>query len=163
MESTVYCFRADQPLARIRRSSHLQIAGQERFRLRAGLERSKRKKDEAMKSARAQKRIKTKSEDLDYLADFTKLLDTSTISSITGDDGNGVTLGVSVTPSGITISNEVVNNAEVTKDSLTVAANKGVQFAAKGGREGVEYDVSIKVRTSDGETRELICPIEILQ
>lgn len=104
--------------------------------------------------------VKLSSEDVDYIADFTDILDTDTITSISGSDVNGVTLGVNY-PSGLTQTTAPAIYAGGTVEGRTIAANKAVTFGVYGGTAGTIYEVIVTVRTTNGMTRQLVCRIEV--
>ena len=98
--------------------------------------------------------------DRDYIADFTDILDGATLSSVSGSDPNGVALGATVAPAGLTVENVQINTGSNTTDGHTTPANQGCEFSARGGVAGRLYEVTILARTSDGATVGLICPIQ---
>lgn len=105
-------------------------------------------------------RVKTPKEDIDYVADFTDILDGATITSITGNDPNAIALGVTV-PAGLTEVGTASIFAGGTVDGRVIAASQAVQFGIFGGTSGETFEIPIVVRTSDGNTRELICRIAV--
>ena len=104
-------------------------------------------------------RTKTPSEDIDYVADFTDILDGATINSITGNDPHGTELGVTF-PSGVTEVGSAAIYGGGTVDGRTIEASKAAIFGVRGGTHDTLYEISVKVRTSDGMTREMICRVK---
>lgn len=82
-----------------------------------------------------------------FTVDFTSLLESSeTLSSIDS---------LTVAPSGPTLSSQVINSSEITdSDGNTIAVGKAVQFQVSGGTDGYEYLITVKVTTSDGNSKE---------
>lgn len=100
----------------------------------------------------AEKIYKHPDADKDHIFDFSSEIEDATLSSIAGDDGNGVMLGVTFSPSGPILEAAEINAAAVTKNGVTTAIGKGVSVSIHGGTADTTYEVTCKARTSAGET-----------
>jgi len=84
-----------------------------------------------------------------YLFDFTAELATGDTLVVDAINENP---SVDSETAGLTIGDPVINNAEVTQDGKTVAANKGVQCRISGGTADTSYLLKAIAKTNDGDT-----------
>jgi hypothetical protein len=107
---------------------------------------------------------KTPGESIYYGWDFTKRLAESgeTISSVTSvtctaASGTGAVVG------DLTIGSAAVNSGGTFPNDAgaTVATSKGVQARISGGIDGATYTVRCRVATSAGNTRDLLCTLQV--
>lgn len=105
------------------------------------------------------------SEDLDIIADFSRILAAyggGTLTAISGNDPNGVALGLTISPSGqLAAANVQINtDAEVVNGKI-VKVGKGVKCSLTGGNTGVDYTLTFLGRTSTGQTRALVGTVQV--
>lgn len=99
--------------------------------------------------------VKTSGESVLFGFDFGPLLND-------GETLSGIEVSAS-SPSGITIGTPSVKATSWTDKYTgeTIAANKGGQSRISGGTDGVDYTFTATVTTSDGNTRELPCTLQV--
>lgn len=69
---------------------------------------------------------------------------------------------VSATPTGLTIGTPAVNTATFTDiNGNTVAIGEGVQVRISSGTDGVTYSLEVTCDTSDSNTREVDCTLNV--
>lgn len=102
-------------------------------------------------------------EDLDIIADFTKIVDATgtTLSDIDGSDPNGQALGLEIDTAGLTAASLQINTSAVTVNKKIIAANKGVKCSLTGGTNDVSYTLTFTARTADGQTRVLVGTVKV--
>lgn len=71
------------------------------------------------------------------------------------------TPSVTATPSGLTFSNEAVNDATVYVNGANVPAGKAVQFSVSGGAEGQSYTLTVSCGSSAGQTLKGRCRLSV--
>jgi hypothetical protein len=109
---------------------------------------------QSLSTSASSPKVKHSSESLLFGVDFTKLL-------AAGEVLNG-TPGISVTPSGPTVSGAAVNSQPFTNDDgATVAAGAGVQFRAAGGVSPTDYTLTVTCGTTAGNTRTVVCTLQV--
>lgn len=91
--------------------------------------------------------FKTTNEIRNVAVNFTELLDSG--EKLTG------TPSVSVSPSGITVSNVARNSTTATILGESVPANQAITFTASGGTSGTQYTLTVQVDTDASNAQTL--------
>lgn len=104
--------------------------------------------------AASRPKVKHPDESLLFGVDLTKLLSTGeTLSSV---------VSVTAVPAGLTINSLAVNAAAFDDDEGgTVAVGNGARFRAAAGTAGVDYALTVTVTTSAGNTRVVVCTLQV--
>ena len=97
---------------------------------------------------------KSVSENVNCAVSFVNLLDS-------GELLTGTPTIVEVTTSDLTLSNKVVNTAQLTINGETVAIGQAVQFHAQGGTAGTDYDIRITATTDSSPAQTRICRVTL--
>ena len=111
---------------------------------------------------RAEREIRSigRSEDRTYVFVFTGQLESSdTLSAISGNDPNGVALGVTDAAGVLTIGTPAINSGgSITVDGQTVATSKAVTCSvrATNATVGTVYTVTCRARATSGQTLEVV-------
>lgn len=100
---------------------------------------------------------KHEDEDDDYGFDLTDRLEGTTITSISGTDPRGKSLGATISPAtnAPTIDAVEVNSSALTINNRTVAIGKGISITLYGGTATTEpqtFEIKCVYRTADGRT-----------
>lgn len=99
-----------------------------------------------------------------FVFNFTGQIETAdTIVDITGNDSQGVALGVTEASATLTIGTAAIATTAIMVDKRAVAANKAVTcfLGADGATVGTIYTVTCRAVTNSGQTVELIGYIRV--
>lgn len=112
--------------------------------------------------AASKPKVKSSGESILFGFDFTKLLRSGETLSGTPDVTCTAAAGSGTATGDLTITSVLVNVSAFDNDEGgSVSAGKGVQARIAGGVTGGDYTVRCRAATTQGDTRDLICTLQV--